>query len=267
MNYKCNSFFLVLLFTGMLMTACTEEDTPTPDGPDIEEPTPDEEEPDGDPDDEEPAETNNFFKLIRVENFAGDTLGNDPNQSNATVFYSLEGNKAVPVSYGKTNRWDMGFTGLYNSFITDNNGTHTRNPGYGNNAIGGIMIVEELFEDVIDVPDDSRFLTHETYGTDYAGSFATGIGWYLYDFGGTMGGDAHICYPMYEPLTKPDGTVTKPRTIIIRTALGNYAKIKMISIYKDAPDPFAIGRFHPHPYFTFEYVLVPRGSEKFEIKE
>jgi len=40
----------------------------------------------------------------------------------------------------------------------------------------------------------------------------------------------------------------------------------MISCYKDAftADKWFIDT--PHMYFTFEYVIVPKGSKKFEIK-
>ncbi|MNY71051.1 hypothetical protein D3C86_2093090 [compost metagenome] len=56
------------------------------------------------------------------------------------------------------------------------------------------------------------------------------------------------------------------RTVIVRTANGDYAKIKMISGYKDAFTADKWFQTTPHMFYTFEYVVVPKGSTKFQIK-
>jgi len=118
----------------------------------------------------------------------------------------------------------------------------------------------ENFEDVINIPSDDQFRTGSALiGTDDAGAFGAGVGYYLYDFDGTKKGDGsydkqHVAYVFQEK-----------RTIIVRTAKGNYAKIKMRSIYKDMLDPATWTRNSPHPYFSFEYVLAKAGSTKFTI--
>lgn len=206
-----------------------------------------------------------FYKLIHISNFIGDTavslsdtsLSSPAPATGAPCFFSLEDTTGRTSAYEKTNKWDLAFGNLYNSFLSGNNGTNASNYGHGNNAVGGIYIVEQPFDSVTDIPADNLFQTGaDIYGTDDAGAFGTGIGWYFYDFSGGAfpGGDGqpHICYPL------PN------RTLIVRTGIGDYAKIRMISIYKNAPA--APTTFWPAPFFTFDYVLVPKGSTLFQIK-
>jgi hypothetical protein len=82
----------------------------------------------------------------------------------------------------------------------------------------------------------------------------------LYDETGMIKGDGsalkkHVAYGMPEK-----------RTLVIRTAKGDYAKIKMISLYKDAFTADKMFLNTPSAFFTFEYVVVPKGSTKFQIK-
>ncbi|GAA4341755.1 hypothetical protein GCM10023149_54260 [Mucilaginibacter gynuensis] len=201
-----------------------------------------------------------FYKLQRVENFLAPADDSAPTTPPPTVYFSLENKEQTPVEYVKTIRWDITFTGLYNSFLGSNNGKDDKNSGYGANGLGGIVIFKKPFNEVTDVPADAEFSTSKLIGTDDLGAFGEGTGWYLYDFSGTIKGDGsfnkmHVAYAM------PD-----ERTVVVRTAKGNYAKIKMISCYKDAFTPDLWFRDTPHMYFTFEYVIVPKGSTKFEIK-
>lgn len=219
----------------------------------------------------EPTTTIAYNKLLRVENFAA-TLRDDATTTPPTIYFSLEGKAAVTTDYAKTNRWDVAFGGLYNSFLSGNNGSATTNYGYGTSGKGGILILEQAFDDVTDVPADALFKTgKDVVGTDDAGDYGVGMGWYLYDFNGLKVGDGsydkqHVAYALSTALTLANGTVIKPRTVVVKTAKGNYAKIKMISCYKDAFTLAQWSRDVPHMYFTFEYVLVPAGSTKFEIK-
>ncbi|WP_293936255.1 HmuY family protein [Sphingobacterium sp. UBA5996] len=199
-----------------------------------------------------------FNRLITVKNF-GEYLpaGSAPTTEQSPIYYSLEQNKAITSDYVGTVRWDMSFSGLFRSFINCNN---TANGfGKGGPGKGGILIVEKKFEDVIDIPLDAEFRKGEkAYGTDNSGDFGEGLGWYLYDFYGTFkGGGAenkkHVAYPI------------EGHTIIVRTAQGNYAKIKMQSIYKDLLDPKDWFKDSPTPFFTFQYVLAKAGSTKFTI--
>lgn len=245
---KAKSKYLLILAAGFALgiSACSKGDNPTPDD---------------DKTDTIPTDNGIFYKVYRVENFRGDTSDSNPETPKATLFYSLELNSPREVKYQKTSTWDIAFSGIFNSFISSNNGSDPKNFGSGSSGTGGILVLKSKFEDVINVPSDDKFTIDGTgIGADAKGDFGNGTGWYLYDFEGKIMGDGsaqkkHVAYTLSD------------RTIIVRTAKGNYAKFKMISCYKDA---FTIDKWFkdtPHMYFTFEYVLVPKGSSKFEIKK
>jgi hypothetical protein len=214
-----------------------------------------------------------FYKVIHVKNYQGSTSDANPTTPAATLYYSLEENKAVDGSYKKTKKWDLAFGGLYASFLSGNNGSNAQNNGSLAGGVGGITIVAKPFNDVVDIPADSEFKTGaDLIGTDDAGSFGNGTGWYLYDFGGEVVTDgtnpqkAHVAYAFGEPLKIANGSIIPARTIILKTANGNYAKIKMISVYKDVYTSSEWFKDTPHMYYTFDYVMVPKGSTKFETK-
>lgn len=198
-----------------------------------------------------------FGKLITVSNLMTDTSDADPTSTfRIPVYYSLEENKAAPAEYAKTSRWDVSFTGIYNSYLGGNNGSNNNNLGYGASGKGGIYIVQQKFEDVKTIPADDQFITSDgAYGADDSGAFGTGVGWYFYDFGGSkypgVPDKEHVVYPIED------------RTLIVRTSRGNYAKIKMLSIYKDMLNPADWKTFSPHPYYSFQYILVKAGSKSF----
>lgn len=234
------------LVLGLLFTGCKKDEVISPE-----------------PEKEVPTHTEGgtpYFKLQRIENLAVETDDANPTVPPTAVLFSLETKAIVPLLYAKTNRWDICFNGLYNSFLSSNNGQSSTSLGAGSTGAGAIAIVQKPFDQVTDVPADATLSISKTIGTDDEGDFGEGIGWYLYDFGGTKRGDGsydkqHVAYAMPEK-----------RTVIIRTAKGDYAKIRMISCYKDAFTADKWFRTTPHMYFTFEYVIVPKGSTKFEIK-
>lgn len=196
-----------------------------------------------------------YYKLERVENFASAT------DKATKIYFSFKTKKEVEATQVKTMEWDMAFGGMMTSLISGNNSVDAANYGVGSNAIGGIAIVEKPFDQVTDVPAESEFKTgKDVYGMDKEGAYGTGTGWYLYDMSGTIKGDGseqkkHVAYAMPEK-----------RTLVIRTAKGDYAKIKMISLYKDAFTADKMFKDTPKSFFTFEYVVVPKGSTKFQIK-
>ena len=220
----------------------------------------------------QPTGTVPYYKLQRVENFAVETDDTDPTAPKNPAYFSLENKAIVEANLAKTARWDVGFNGLYNSFLSGNNGSDATNLGYGGPGAGAILIIEKPFDEVTDIPAEALFKTRGTLvGTDDHGDFGEGIGWYLYDFGGTTISNGtyekqHVAYALGNGITLANGTKILPRTIVLRTAAGNYAKIKMISCYQNAFTPDTWFRSTPHMFFTFEYVLVPKGSTKFEIK-
>lgn len=215
----------------------------------------------------------NYYKLLRVENLpiAPTDEGSEPNEF-GFYLYSLSENKAIPQSEVSSAKWDIAFGGTFTSFLSGNNGADEKNYGAGTNAAGGVAIVEEAFDEVNELPANIEFKTgKDLIGTDDAGSMGAGVGWYLYDFFGTVVGEGeeeeqHVAYALAEPITKKDGTVINPRTVIVKTANGDYAKIKMISCYKDLFSQEEWKKGEPIMYATFEYVLIPGDSNTFEIR-
>jgi hypothetical protein len=212
-----------------------------------------------------------FYKLKRVQNFAA-TAVDDANNAPPTLYYSLESKKEIAAAYAKTRQWDIAFGGLYNSFLSGNNGANGANYGSGSSGVGGVLVLEQAFDAVTTVPNDAQFKTGSNIiGTDDAGDFGQGTGWYLYDFGGILVRNneyenQHVAYALGDTLRLANGTKLNPRTVVVKTAKGNYAKIRMISCYKDLFKQSEWSRSAPHMYFTFEYVIVPAGSTRFEIK-
>lgn len=213
-----------------------------------------------------------FYKLIRVQNFAATAI-DDATNAPATLYYSLEGKKEISGTYAKTRQWDIAFGGLYNSFLSGNNGANGANYGSGGSGTGGVLVLEQAFDAVTTVPNDAQFKTGANVtGTDDAGDYGEGTGWYLYDFGGVRVRNSeyenqHVAYALGDTLRLANGDKINPRTVVVKTAKGNYAKIKMISCYKDLFKQSEWHRSAPHMYFTFEYVIVPAGSARFEIKK
>jgi len=254
---------ILLTSTNWLLLSCGKnEPSPTVEPPTL---------PPVDPD-EDKSKQELFYKLIRVNNLQG-TDKNDFENAAPNIYYSLETNKMITADHLQTRNWDLAFGGLMNSFISANNGKDSKNYGAGNTATGGILIVEKEFDEVVDIPNDSEFHTEkDRYGTDNFGGFGQGVGWYLYDFNGDILRDGskpfqHVVYPMNKPWKLNDGKITPPRTTVIRTAKGSYAKLRILSLYKDRLDSTGWRRDAPKVFFTFEYVMVPKGSKKFEIKK
>ncbi len=197
----------------------------------------------------------NYYKLRRVENFAPAVAGAK------TAYFNFDTKAEVAAASEKTADWDLAFGGTNVSFMSGNNGSDAANYGSGNTTTGGVLVIEKPFDEVTAVPADAEFKTgKDIVGMDKEGAFSTSIGWYLYDFTGLVRGDGsarkkHVVYAMPEK-----------RTVVIRTAKGDYAKIKMISCYKDALTADKWFQDVPFMFYTFEYVVVPKGSTKFVIK-
>lgn len=204
---------------------------------------------------EEPTVAPYYYKLERVENFSSSVTGA------TTIYFNFANKKEVAASQAKTNDWDMAFGGLLASFVSGNNGADAVNYGTGGTAVGGALVIEKPFDEVTNIPASADFKTgKDLFGMDKEGARADGIGWYLYDETGLIRGDGsarkkHVVYAMPEK-----------RTVVIRAANGDFVKVKMISCYKDAftADKWFIDS--TKMFYTFEYVIVPKGSTKFVIK-
>lgn len=199
------------------------------------------------------------------------------------VYYSLEDGRVVPAEYANTDKWDIAFTGIYNSSIWANHGevvfdNGNKGPGYGSPARGGLFLVTDPTVEVkyydsekqrpVQVPipkilldeaysnvktvsiNDNQLLSKGFLTLDYF--LGSGAGYAFYDFYGAMfPGDkerAHIVYNL-------------PRPIVVKTAKGNYVKLIIYSFYKDSPLSPTLKS--EAPYINFKYTILKDGSKDF----
>lgn len=184
-------------------------------------------------DDFEPVET------VLVENLPADPhTGTDPQGrpigTGQFAFYSLRDDRTIPHADSATVDWDVAFNG---TTILTNGGSS----GPGN---GGAIVVAEPFEAVLEAPVDDEILQDEPGAPAIARSPAGD--WYNYS-----GPPAHLVTPV------------PGRTIVVRTADGRFAKIRILSYYQDAPDE--IDATSASRYYTFEYVFQPDGSRSLVV--
>ncbi len=154
------------------------------------------------------------------------------------TLFSLRENKIVSsgdnfsAADSASSGWDIGFR---STTIIVNGGTS--GPGQG-----GAIVVEGIFEEMAMAPETG-------YKADGAEGFAvpsgSGNGWYNYN-------------PALMVLAPIPG-----RVIAVKTADGRYAKVRILSYYKGAPDP--VDPFTAQErFYTFEFVFQPDGSRKLQ---
>lgn len=163
------------------------------------------------------------------------------------TFFSLRTGEIV-LRYDEPNRndsastaWDLAFQGTN---ILINGGTS--GPGQG-----GAIVLEVPFDEVAEAPTDDQLRVDGVddcpNGVKRAICPGSGNGWYNYD------PSTHLIMPI------------PGRTIVVRTADGRFAKMRILSYYKGAPDPGALNpEAHPSRYYTFEYVFQPDGSRRLQ---
>jgi hypothetical protein len=157
------------------------------------------------------------------------------------TFYNLENNSIISDEDSASTKWDLAFSG---TTILTNNGSS--GPGQG-----GAVILDVPFGQVDMAPSSGFNVDTDTLLAIPTGS---GNGWYNY-----TGGNE----PQNAILPLPD------KTIVIKTASGNYAKINILSYYEGNPDTstdeFANSETRPPGrYYTFEYILQTDGSRTLE---
>lgn len=149
----------------------------------------------------------------------------DPNQP---VYYSLERNEVVPESEANTSKWDIAFA---RTTILINSGTS--GPGQGS-----AQVLIGIFEEIETAPLDGYRIDNAP--ESYAIPTGSGNGWYSYN-------------PAANTINPIAG-----RVIVMKTASGKYAKLEMISYYKNAPsNP---GSADEARHYTFRFSYQPDGS-------
>lgn len=149
------------------------------------------------------------------------------------AYFSLRTGEIVDQADSASTDWDIAFN---STAILVNSGTS--GPGSG-----GAVVLDVAFNAVTIAPSDGYSVDGETLAIPTG----TDNGWYHYT--GPTGNPPHKIIPL------PD------KTIVVRTADGNhYAKLQIISYYKDNPDLSSEeyqnnSEAYPHRYYTFEYVI------------
>lgn len=149
------------------------------------------------------------------------------------VFYSLENNAVVALADSATDKWDIAMSA---TTILINGGTS--GPGAG----GAYVQTATTFDALTSIPADSTFKVDSA--TTKAIKTGSGNGWYNYDF------TNNVISPI------------PGRVLVIRTASGKYAKVEILSYYKDAPVSVDPATALPR-YYTFRYTYQSDGSKAF----
>jgi len=176
------------------------------------------------------ATTASTVTATTVNNLNGDTL-----VTGHYTFFRLKDAAVVPLSDSASAKWDIGFRAT-NIIV---------NGGSSGPGAGATFFYTGLFSDLTTIPDSS-------FKQD-AGATLALASWYTYT--GTTTVPNHAILPV------------PGKVIVIRTADNKYAKLEIISYYKDNPNTststFADLSTRPASrYFTFRYVYQADGSKK-----
>ncbi|MCS3797605.1 HmuY family protein [Niastella sp. OAS944] len=181
---------------------------------------------------------------ITIKDLPGDTSASMQTGGTASfknLYFSFTTGTAVTISDADktTTKWDLAFTGPYNSEVYVNYGGYKYNPGYNGPGVGAVIQIDKSYDQVTEAPSPAEFDAASM--TKIGWDSGSGTGWFFYSM------DNHIAVPI------------KNRTFVIRTAGGKFAKLELINVYKGNP-PVVTDLFWPAPYFTFRYFVQQDGS-------
>lgn len=172
-----------------------------------------------------------------IKNLAADTLASNSQTGQPAAgtgkytLFSLKDGKQMANTDSATTNWDLGFRAT--SIIVNGGAIRT--------GQGGAYICTGTFDELTTVPASATFATDQS-PSQLAVPTGSGKGWYNYSSTTNL-------------LTPVPG-----RVLVIRTADGKYAKLEILSYYKDAPvQPAATDKSR---YFTFRYLYQPDGTMK-----
>jgi hypothetical protein len=177
--------------------------------------------------DEIPTPGNNGTSVQTVKNLPANPT--DGSGTGHYTFFSFKNNTIVPVADSATTQWDVAF---YSTTILVNSGTS--GPGEA-----GVQIFTGIFSDLTEAPADGY---KQDSALENAIPTGSGNGWYNYN------STTHVI------------SAIPGRVLVFKTAQGKYAKMEIISYYKDMPvNPTSadISR-----YYTFRYLYQDNGTKE-----
>ncbi|MGS2738645.1 HmuY family protein [Sinomicrobium sp. M5D2P17] len=187
-------------------------------------------------DDDSPNEEPEPLEVETVENLYAPSEGEQGQEAGPFVKFSFSAGTTV-----EGDDWDIAFRA---TTIIVNGGT-----GFGDEDEPGrtgdaaIAVETGTFNEITEAPDDTEFVQDSVEG--YALPTGSGNGWYSYS-----GAPNHVISPI------------AGKILVVRTHDGKYAKVEILSYYKDAPaDPDLESELR---YYTFNYIYQPDGSKSFE---
>jgi hypothetical protein len=153
------------------------------------------------------------------------------------TLFSFKTGAVVANTDSATANWDLGFNGTN---IIVNSGTS--GPG-----TASAQVLSGIFEEILVAPE-SGYSTDDktTVPATYAIPRGSGNGWYNYN---------------------PATNVISPiagRVIVVKTSEGKYAKMEILSYYKDSPAAPSPSTGDLDRYYTFRYVYQSGTSNSFE---
>ena len=179
-------------------------------------------------------ETPTALETKRYDNLPADPStagpGQQPRGTGRFTLFSLSQGRIIPNADSASNQWDLGFRGT--SIIV--------NGGAMRVGQGGLAFVEGLFDELKTVPQNQVFGRDES-PSQMAQAPGSGASWYNYE-------------PQRNLISPIPG-----RILLIKTATGHYAKLEILSYYRNAPaQPTANDEAR---YYTFRYVYQANGSQ------
>ncbi len=153
-------------------------------------------------------------------------------QSGHYTFFSFKNNAIVPLSDSASTKWDIGF----------NSTTIIANSGTSGPGAAAAQVYTGLFDDLSIAPTTGYKTDNKTASPPNAIPSGSGNGWYNYN------SDTHVI------------SAIPGRVLLFQTADKKYAKVEIISYYKDMPaNPSSsdAGR-----YYTFRYSYQDDGTTK-----
>jgi hypothetical protein len=188
------------------------------------------------------------------------SVGNTFESGHIPIFFNLQDHAVInahdtegawltlPEAKAQDNSWDICFSGIYNSYITFNNGDIEDTPGHGGTGKGGMVVLDALFDELDEAPSDDAF--------DAFMAEQTSSGWHDWP----LGHKGWYFYSLQSHIMSAISGVT----IVIRTGDGKFAKLEMKTLYLGNPESPTVNT--PTPYFTFRYFLQEDGSRNLSTR-